>query len=113
MAYLLGNLPPLPFFLTASGNQNRTGLGRTESRNNVEQRALARTVDSDQRQELAFAGAKIDRVQHGAVAVREAHTLYFEEIQSEPPMPCTKSKSLCVAMGVRGPGTTSESAVPA
>src|SRR5579862_2772716 len=107
MTDLLCNLPPTPLLLAAPADCNRTGFRLTKTGNDIEQCALSGTVDSEQRHELSCFGTKAYGIEHCAAPIREAHIFDFKQtVQSEPPIPCTKSKSRCAAIGVLGPGTT-------
>jgi hypothetical protein len=114
MTYLPRHLPAFPLSLAAAADRDRAGFWPTKAGDDVEQGALSRAVDSEQREKLALFAKKANGIEHGSASIREAHILDFKQaVQSEPPMPWMKSKSRCVAIGVRGPGTTRESVVPA
>jgi len=114
MTDLSRNFAQLPVPLVASGDGNGSCLRIAETGNNIEQCALPRTIDTQQCKELAFAGAEGDGIKHGPADIREADAFNLEQTaQFEPSIPWTKSKRRCAAIGVRGPGTTSELVVPA
>ncbi|MGD0443344.1 MAG: hypothetical protein ABSA39_05350 [Edaphobacter sp.] len=89
-----------PMMLISPLNFNRAGISFAQPRKNVEQCALARTVDAKQRKEFSLLSAKSGASENLAFAMGKAEIFDCENVaQLFPPsrLPCMNSNSISAA----------------
>lgn len=69
MTYPLCYLSALPLLLAAPADRNAPRFGDPKSGDDIEQGALSRAINAEQRQEFPLFGAKANGIEYGAASV--------------------------------------------